>query len=536
MFEIPFNSVNKYQISVHLLPTQEHLLVMKGAPENILQRCKTALIKGQTIMIDEKAMEKAVLQLAYMGERVLAFADLTLSKEKYPIGYQFTSDNVPVTGLRFVGLMSLIDPPRPSVPHAVEKCRSAGIRVIMVTGDHPITAMAIAKKVGIISSDIDSVQSESYDFYQDSVIRLQKACVLTGANLRKMTKENIDNIIQSYEEIVFARTSPQQKLQIVESFQRNGEIVAVTGDGVNDSPALKKGDIGIAMGIAGSDVTKEAADMILLDDNFSSIVTGIEEGRLIFDNLKKSIAYVLTSNVPEMIPFILFVTLNIPQSLSIMAIIAINTGTDLWPAISLGYEKAEADIMRRKPRNPTSEKLVNMRLIFMTYGQIGIIQTCASFAAFFMVMATHGFFCDKLFGLRMVWEDRNVNNLEDSYGQEWTFTEREVLNKKCFAAFFLAVVVTQIADLLICKTRRLSLFQQGMTNWVMNAGLIFEVCLACLIVYCPGLNSVFMMEPVEWYTFLPAVPFAIIIIVYDECRKYIIRKHPGGFVERETYY
>lgn len=509
---------------------------MKGAPENILPRCTTAIMKGQDIMIDEKALEKGVLQLAYKGERVLGFADLTLDKEEFPVGFHFAADNVPVTGLRFVGLMSLIDPPRPSVPSAVETCRSAGIRVIMVTGDHPITAMAIAKKVGIISSEIESVQKSSYDFYHDSVIRLQKACVLTGANLRKMTKENIDNIIQSYEEIVFARTSPQQKLQIVESFQRNGEIVAVTGDGVNDSPALKKGDIGIAMGISGSDVTKEAADMILLDDNFSSIVTGIEEGRLIFDNLKKSIAYVLTSNVPEMIPFILFVTLNIPQSLSIMAIIAINTGTDLWPAISLGYEEAEADIMKRRPRNPATEKLVNMRLIFMTYGQIGIIQTCASFASFFIMMGLHGFLYDRLFGLRKDWTNHHINDLLDSYGEEWTYAERVVLSNKCYAAFFLAVVCTQIADLLVCKTRRLSLFQQGMRNWVMNCGLIFEVCLAGLIVYCPGLNDVFMMSPVEWYTFVPAVPFAIIILAYDECRKYMIRKYPGGFVERETYY
>lgn len=540
--EIPFNSANKYQVSVHLLPSGVHLLVMKGAPERIVQRCKTAIVKGKEVTMTLRDVQRAVLKLACAGERVLAFADLLLSHEKYPPGYKFNVENAnfPLDGLRFVGLMSMIDPPRALVPEAIHKCKSAGIRVVMVTGDHPITAMSIANKVGIISADVQSyigkLPNPSTSDLQKSFINIQAACVVTGTNLRNMGDDELDAIIRNYREIVFARTSPQQKLKIVEAFQRNGEIVAATGDGVNDSPALKKSDIGIAMGITGSDVTREAADIVLLDDNFSTIVTGIEEGRLVFDNLKKSIAYVLTSNVPEIIPFVVFVTFNVPQSLSVMAIIAINAGTDLWPAISLGYEKAEADIMQRKPRDPNKERLVTSRLIFMTYGQIGVIQACASFACFFFIMATHGFFIDRLIGLRNAWEAEYENDIVDSYGQEWTYHERLVLNRKCYSAFFLAVVVTQIADLLICKTRSRSLFQQGMSNWVLNCGIIFEIVLAISIVYIPGLNTTFQMEPVEWYIFLPAVPFAVIIVVYDEYRKYLIRKHPGGWVERETYY
>ena len=178
---------------------------------------------------------------------------------------------------------------------------------------------------------------------------------------------------------MFARTSPQQKLMIVEGFQKQGEIVAVTGDGVNDSPALKKADIGIAMGISGSDVSKQAADMILLDDNFASIVIGVEEGRLIFDNLKKSIVYTLTSNIPEISPFLAYIVFGIPLPLGTVTILCIDLGTDMIPAISLAYEEPESDIMKRRPRNPVHDKLVNFRLISFAYLQIGVIQAKSYF-------------------------------------------------------------------------------------------------------------------------------------------------------------
>merc|ERR1712127_1064992 len=300
--EIPFNSTNKFQVSIHETEDpneRRYLMVMKGAPERILERCTSIVVDGTERPLTEdwkNAFETAYMELGGLGERVLGFCDMMLPADKYPSGYPFDPDeeNFPLSGLRFVGLMSMIDPPRAAVPDAVLKCRSAGIKVIMVTGDHPITAKAIARSVGIISEGTETVEdiaARTGRDVKDVNPREARAAVVHGGELKDLNEKQIDEILMYHTEIVFARTSPQQKLIIVEGCQRMGAIVAVTGDGVNDSPALKKADIGVAMGIAGSDVSKQAADMILLDDNFASIVTGVEEGRLIFDNLKKSIAY-----------------------------------------------------------------------------------------------------------------------------------------------------------------------------------------------------------------------------------------------------
>merc|ERR1712218_571087 len=385
---------------------------MKGAPERILQRCSTIVIDGEEKTLDDdwkNSFENAYMELGGLGERVLGFCDFLLDAEKYPEGFAFDADevNFPIEGLRFVGLMSMIDPPRAAVPDAVAKCRSAGIKVIMVTGDHPITAKAIAKSVGIISEGNETVEDIANRLaipVEEVNPREAKAAVIHGGEIKDLKEEQIDEILIHHTEIVFARTSPQQKLIIVEGCQRMGAIVAVTGDGVNDSPALKKADIGVAMGIAGSDVSKQAADMILLDDNFASIVTGCEEGRLIFDNLKKSIAYTLTSNIPEISPFLLFILADVPLPLGTVTILCIDLGTDMVPAISMAYEEAESDIMKRMPRNPFTDKLVNERLISMAYGQIGMIQASSGFFVYCVIMAENGFWSGKLLGIRKQWD------------------------------------------------------------------------------------------------------------------------------------
>uniref|UniRef100_A0A4X2KKY4 Sodium/potassium-transporting ATPase subunit alpha n=1 Tax=Vombatus ursinus TaxID=29139 RepID=A0A4X2KKY4_VOMUR len=545
--EIPFNSTNKYQLSIHETEDpndNRYLLVMKGAPERILDRCSTILLQGKEQTLDDElkeAFQNAYLELGGLGERVLGFCHYYLPEEQFPKGFAFDCDDVNFTtdNLCFVGLMSMIDPPRAAVPDAVGKCRSAGIKVIMVTGDHPITAKAIAKGVGIISEGNETVE--------DIAARLNipvsqvnprdaKACVIHGTDLKDFSSEQIDEILQNHTEIVFARTSPQQKLIIVEGCQRQGAIVAVTGDGVNDSPALKKADIGVAMGIAGSDVSKQAADMILLDDNFASIVTGVEEGRLIFDNLKKSIAYTLTSNIPEITPFLLFIMANIPLPLGTITILCIDLGTDMVPAISLAYEAAESDIMKRQPRNPRTDKLVNERLISMAYGQIGMIQALGGFFAYFVILAENGFLPSNLVGIRLNWDDRTVNDLEDSYGQQWTYEQRKSVEFTCHTAFFVSIVVVQWADLIICKTRRNSVFQQGMKNKILIFGLFEETALAAFLSYCPGMDVALRMYPLKPSWWFCAFPYSFLIFVYDEIRKLILRRNPGGWVEKETYY
>ncbi|KAG7258128.1 hypothetical protein CRUP_010743 [Coryphaenoides rupestris] len=501
--EIPFNSTNKYQLSIHHNLTASesaHLLVMKGAPERILDRCSTILIQGKEQPLDEEMKE--AFQNAYLE---LGFCHYSLPDEQFVKNFSFDMEevNFPTDNLCFVGLMSMIDPPRAAVPDAVGKCRSAGIKVIMVTGDHPITAKAIAKGVGIISEGNETVEDIAARLnipINEVNPRDAKACVVHGGDLKDLSPEQLDDILRYHTEIVFARTSPQQKLIIVEGCQRQGAIVAVTGDGVNDSPALKKADIGVAMGIAGSDVSKQAADMILLDDNFASIVTGVEEGRLIFDNLKKSIAYTLTSNIPEITPFLLFIIANIPLPLGTVTILCIDLGTDMVPAISLAYEAAESDIMKRQPRNPKTDKLVNERLISIAYGQIGMIQALAGFFTYFVILAENGFLPATLLGIRVSWDNKYVNDLEDSYGQQWTYEQRKIVEFTCHTAFFASIVVVQ--------------------NKILIFGLFEETALAAFL-------------PNWWFC---AFPYSLLIFIYDEIRKLILRRSPGGWVERETYY
>merc|ERR1712233_212541 len=373
-----------------------------------------------------------------------------LPEDKYPAGYPYDADeeNFPLENLRFVGLMSMIDPPRAAVPDAVLKCRSAGIKVIMVTGDHPITAKAIARSVGIISDGqetVEDIAARRNCSVKDVNPREARAAVVNGGEIKDMKDKDLDEILMYHNEIVFARTSPQQKLIIVEGCQRMGAIVAVT-------------------------------------------------------------------------------------------ILCIDLGTDMVPAISMAYEQAESDIMKRQPRNPFTDKLVNERLISMAYGQIGMIQASAGFFVYFVIMCENGFWPSTLLGLRRAWDSPAVNDVEDSYGQEWTYADRKILEYTCHTAFFVSIVVVQWADLIICKTRKNSLFQQGMKNHFMNFGLVFETVLAAVLSYTPGMDKGLRMYPLKINWWLPAIPFSVLIFCYDETRKFLLRRNPGGWIESETYY
>lgn len=539
---------NRHQVQHELDKLDNHcryVLVLKGAPERVLERCKYIVSSNEVRPLDSIMREnfmRAYESMGVLGERVIGFADLPLPNNTFDENFKFETDptvNFPLTGLRFLGLVSMIDPPRASVPDAVNQCREAGIRVIMVTGDHPITAQAIARSVGIISDSSETVQDigKRLGIPPENVDPAQaQAAVIHGNELREFSESQLDEIMQTHPELVFARTSPQQKLTIVEACQRAGSIVAVTGDGVNDSPALKKADIGIAMGIMGSDVSKQAADMILLDDNFASIVHGIEEGRLIFDNLKKSIAYTIASNIPELMPFLVYIMLGTPLALGTVCILLIDLVTDMVPAISLAYEKAETDIMKRQPRNPKTERLVNLKLLGVAYGQVGVLQALAGFFAYFVIMLENGWHPRDLINIRHNWDNSTLTEpLRDSYNKPWSYEERKKLEYTCQTAFFVSIVVMQWGDLIISKTRKLSITQQGMDNHVLNFGLLFETVVTTMVVYIPGM-SMFRLYPIKAHHWLLAAPFCLLSILYDESRKWLIRTIPGGWMERISYY
>ncbi|XP_039755606.1 sodium/potassium-transporting ATPase subunit alpha-like [Pararge aegeria] len=519
--EIPFNSVNKYQVSVHLdLLSSTYLVVMKGAPECIISRCSTLISNNKIINMSteiKEATDIATENLANTGERILAFADCILNPKEFPLDYNFDTEDVnfPLDNLRFLGLVGLKDPPREEVRYAIQRVREAGVRVMMVTGDHPATARAVASEVGIATTP--------------------NCHVVTGTELRNMTPDLLYLTLEKHYEIVFARTSPTQKLQIVEACQRQGGVVAVTGDGVNDAPALRRADIGISMGITGSQVSKQTADIILMDDNFATIVTGIEEGRKIFDNLKKSVCYILISNVPEIIPVLIFILCSIPLPLGVMTILCVDLGTDMWPAVSLSYEKAEQDVMARPPR--TSDPLVSACMLRLAYGHLGLIEFAAGMFAYFIVMAEHGFYPSNLFGIREEWDNEAVSDVEDSLGQEWTYAERKELERACQAAYFVAVVISQIMNGIICKTRYNSLFHVGMQNKVLKMGIMVELIVACVVCYVPGVNTFFRTYPLRLRWWFLALPFAALMFIFDEFRKYCIRKQKfGGWFNMLTYY
>lgn len=542
---IPFSSSTKWMATVHEVHAGGHRVIIKGAPERVLERCSTHGA-GEPLTPDIiQDIEDANAEVAENGERVLAFAEILLPD--VPHGFKFNSDategdgiNFPVEGLRFVGMLSLEDPPRDEVPPAVGCCHEAGITVIMVTGDHPLTARSIAGQVGILNPSSDGGLAPLYDMNTPPAERRdssKSSVVVTGAELDEFDDEDWDYVL-SRSDIVFARTLPHQKQSIVARLQDNDKVVAVTGDGVNDAPALKKADVGIAMG-TGSQVAQDAADMILMDDNFASIVKGIEQGRLIFANLKKSIAYTLTSNIPEITPFLMQIAFRIPLALTTIMILCIDLGTDMLPAISFAYEFSELDIMKQPPRDRVKDKLVTWQLICWSYLQIGMVQAVGSFTAFFFVLQHVGHF-----SVSSIFADRQGNDWEDNTddedkaallnGGECTFTndqgdcvlyeERKDILGQARTAFLITIVVAQIANAVICKTRINTILNHGFSNWVLNFGVLQEVTLILLLTYAYFLNVAFGTHPVDGIDWVIGIPFFWFLIFYDEIRKYILRQ------------
>lgn len=556
---IPFNSTNKWMCSVcepegENKASKPYVLMIKGAPERVMNMCTHVLTNGSLEVMDEavrQEMEDINETLAKRGERVLAFAQLELPLSEYPHGYVFDAEaevpNFPLSGLTLVGFLSLIDPPRMTVKPAIEQCNTAGIKVFMVTGDHPITAHAIAKSLGLITKPT----AAELKFEGEPVPEgYNEAIVVHGSEMTSFTEEDWTRVLR-HKEIVFARTMPQQKQDIVRELNKLGNVVAMTGDGVNDAPALKAANVGIAMG-SGAAVAKEAAQLVLLNDDFGAIVDGIREGRLIFENLKKCIAYVLSSNIPEIIPFLLFIAMKIPLAIETIAILFIDLGTDLAPAVALAYEEPEDAIMRVPPR-PAHAHLVGPQMMTVAYGTIGMLQNFAAFFAYCYVFFDYGFTINSLLGAgieyRTKWDDLDTDRQEwftdmcfknDEYlridptcnGPAFTDYRIEALDY-AQGAFLMTVVWSQIANILIRKTQIASIFtwKRLFENKVMIYSIIFEIGLIMFLIYVPG-PFIGLKGDSEYGAC--ACWIVLVLILWDEVRKYFCRLNPDGWLRKYT--
>ncbi len=373
MGELAFDADRKRMSTLHWM---EGRLVAftKGAPEAVLTLCTQSLVHGEAIAMtpDERkrilGQSRAFAEQAY---RVMAVAMREVAHQPEQIEVETIEDD-----LTFLGLVAMMDPPHREVPDAIATCRNAGVRVVMITGDHPLTALAIARKIGLAP---EQTPQQPTGFVP----------VIEGTQLDGMSDDVLRQLLtpsrSGEPDPVFARMAPRHKMRIVATLKDMGHVVAVTGDGVNDAPALKKADIGVAMGIAGTDVAKETADIILLDDNFATIVSAIEEGRAVYENIRKFTSYILASNVPEIVPFLGYGFFGIPLALTIPQVLAVDLGTDMIPALGLGTERPVADVMDIPPR-PRSERLLNLPLLLRAYLFLGLIEAIVAMSGFFLYL------------------------------------------------------------------------------------------------------------------------------------------------------
>ncbi|HBA88550.1 MAG TPA: ATPase [Geobacter sp.] len=502
--ELPFDSVRKRMTSIHREGEGETAFV-KGAPAEVLALC-CGLAKEDAVLPLAPELRGEILgavdAYARKGYRVLAVAERGL-----PAASTDYSPESVEKELLFLGLVAMHDPPRAEVTDAIAKCHSAGIRVVMMTGDYGLTAESVARRIG--------------------VVRGEEGCrMVTGGELDAMDDGALSETLSG--EVIFARVAPEHKLRVVSALQRRGEIVAVTGDGVNDAPALKKADIGVAMGVSGTDVAKEAADMILMDDNFASIVNAVEEGRAVYSNIRKFVTYILTSNVPEAWPFILQIMLNIPLPLTVMQVLAIDLGTDMVPALALGTEKPEPGIMERPPRSQ-SERLVNRALLLRALLWLGSLQTVLCLTGFFILYLSYGY-TDLLHLPRpdlLSYRDRLLTRDGEVY----------VLATTIFLA---GVVGTQVGNAYACRTERLSVFSIGFfSNVFLLWGIAFELVLCSLLIYLPPLRPFFEVGPLPLRFWGIVLLFPLVMFLAEEGRKGWLRarerkrfkvegKIPGG--------
>jgi Ca2+-transporting ATPase len=485
--ELPFESRRKRMSTIHQITNPQsaicnRLAYVKGAPKEVLALCTSIRLDGQERRLDDALRAQIVSandDYARHGLRVLAVAERGLagSATQRAGPSQYTAETVE-RDLTFLGLIAMMDPPRPEVAEAVEKCHHAGIRIIMITGDYGLTAESIARRIGIVKG--------------------AQPRILTGVELDTLDDAVLREALQR--EVIFARVAPEHKLRVVSVLKDVGHIVAVTGDGVNDAPALKKADIGVAMGVAGTDVAKEAADMILTDDNFASIVNAVEEGRAVYSNIRKFATYVFTSNVPEAVPFVamLFSRGAIPLPLTVMQVLSVDLGTDMVPAIALGAEPPEAGVMDRPPRSQ-QEPLLNRPLLLRALLWLGIIESVASMSGYFFINWLHG------------WPHGPLAAGGALYRMATTMT-------------LACIVTTQIGSVFACRTDRTSIFKIGfLTNRLILVGIAVELALLSLLMYVPFLQNIFNTAPIGLAGWAYAFAWAPVMFLAEEARKALLR-------------
>ncbi|MEM1550356.1 MAG: cation-translocating P-type ATPase [Candidatus Bathyarchaeia archaeon] len=476
--EVPFSSERKRMTTVHLLPSGKKIAYMKGAPEIVLEKCTMILVNGKKRRLskeDKARILRVNEEMASQGLRNLGFAFKDLPESALPCDERIESNMV------FVGIMGMIDPPREEVKEAIKVCKKAGIRVVMITGDHKLTAVAVARDLGLLEGD--NVEGK----------------VLTGEELERISEEELTRIIENV--VVYARVSPEQKVKIVNAWRARGYITAMTGDGVNDAPALKLADIGIAMGITGTDVAKEASDMILADDNFASIVRAVKEGREIYDNIKKYLAYLLRCNIMEII--VMFVAMimvpflagqNLHEVSSIIAltpiqILWVNLTTDGLPALALAVDPGDPDIMERKPRDPRESVFTRDIKIYLTV--VPAIMSILLLAGYFM---------------HQPW-----------LGEHHLIEARTLL--------LTGMILLELMNAISARSLRYPVFKVGVfKNKFLWLAIFLSFALQLIILYTPALQPLFYVsapEPIDWAM---ASLFAVIVFGLIETGKYVVSR------------
>jgi calcium-translocating P-type ATPase len=454
----------------------------KGAPEAVLPRCRAlAGAGGAAAPLGEeerREVEAKVDGLAREGLRVLAVAARPLDGALPARREEAERDLV------LLGLVAMMDPPRPEVAEAVARCHEAGIRIVVITGDHPLTAAAIARRIGIARGE---------------------PAVVTEAELDRMSEGELDALLREGKELIFARATPEAKLRIADALRAEGHVVAMTGDGVNDAPALRRADIGVAMGRSGTDVAREAATMVLTDDNFATIVAAVAAGRRIYDNIRKFILYIFAHTTPEVTPFVVFALGGgaIPLPLTILQLLAFDVGTETLPALALGQERAEPGIMERPPRS-RSQSIITGAMLARAWLFLGLIAAALSMGAYFYVLRRAGWHPGDPVG--------EGDPLHHAYRQATTMT-------------FLSMVVAQIGTAFAARTERASLRSVGvLSNRLLLIGIAFELALAALLIYVPVFQDLLGTAALPARDLALLIPFPFVVWGADELRRWLLRR------------